>query len=125
MALHLAAVDMGHLHRPARELGRMQHDEAGPVSDDIGVGQSHGFESQRAVARSEDARLIGEALLRIGADGSIGNAEAVGSFLDPEVVDLRRIRAPILIADQEGDAAQDLDAGECDIAQLPTIEFHR
>ena len=40
MALDLAAVDMGHLHRPAGELGRMQHDEAGPVGDDVGVGQA-------------------------------------------------------------------------------------
>ena len=120
------AIDMQHLDRPAGDAAqRMQHDEAGPVGREVAMRRGDSGEIQAAVGQSRDRREIADAAMLVAAARPVGNPEAVGALAHHELVDNRRIGAPVLVAHQEGDGAQHLDLAETDIAQCAIVELDR
>ena len=122
--LLLAPVDVGDFQLLSGEARRMQHDKTSPVGHEVGLGHGDRGEDEGAVARACDARLEGEPLSGVRANRAIGDRETFGSLLNVEIFDLRRIGAPILVAHQKRDAAQDFDAAVAHVAQLAVLEFH-
>ena len=121
--LFLTTVDVGDFELLAGEPGGMEDDEARAVGYEIGLRRGDRLEGERAVARSGYPRLVNQPLPRVSADGTIGDCEALGAFLDFEVFDLRSVGAPVLISNEKRDAAKSLNTGEGDIPQLPVLQF--
>ena len=72
-----AAVDVLDLDRCAADAcQRMQHDEAGAVGDEVGERLAFGREGRLPEASASIRAAIGEGLLRVPADGVVGDSEA-------------------------------------------------
>ena len=114
------------LHGRARHaFQRMQHDEAGAIGSEVGFRRRDGAERNSTIGGGDDLGAIGESLLGVAAAGVVGDREALGVPPDLLVGNLRRVGAPVLVADEEGDGAHHLDTAEPDVAQGAVVEHHR
>src|SRR5262249_45957609 len=80
---------------------------------------------EAAVGLAFDRRVERNLLAGPAADGVIPDGEAVGALLDAELADGRGVGAPVLVAYQEGDRAQDLDPLHRQVAELAAVELDR
>ena len=121
------AVDMLDLDRaPGHALERMQDDEAGAVGEEVGLSAwPSPVELEVAVGVGlrcwRRRRSPGPAALQHGVVGHARSRRAPCSIV--EVADLGRVGAPVLVAHEEADRAQHLDAVELDVAQLAGVEL--
>jgi hypothetical protein len=99
----------------------MQHDKARAIGEKIGERSSNRCEYEAAVGIRLDLRLIADRLLVIAAGGGIADTEARLALADLQILDRRRLGAPVPVADEIGDAAQNLAAAIADIAQRPIV----
>src|SRR3984957_19011660 len=123
MRLDRGAVDMGNADLMSGETGRMQNNESGTIGHDIRFWRRDHDERERTVARSGYPSLIGEPLTGIGANGAIGHDEAFSCLFDFQIIDLRGVSAPVLVAHEKGDCPQRFDACEGHVAQLAVLEL--
>ena len=110
---------------PGDARDRMQDDETGAVGEKIGRRDALGREPQRPVRLPGDLGGIPEFLRAVARHGVVGNAKAAGVLEDFQPCDRRIVGAPILVADDEGNRSQHLDAVEADISQVAAFELGR
>src|SRR4029077_9109487 len=97
--LLFASVDMQDLDRPpGNALDRVKHDESGSVGEDVRLGLGDRFELKRSVALAAYSRVIDKLLLGVRTGGAIADGELAGTLADLQVVDLRRVGAPVFVA---------------------------
>ena len=110
---------------PATPVIGCKHDETGAVGEKIGRRDALGREPQRPVRLPGDLSGISEFLRAVARHGVVGNAKAGGVLEDFQPCDRRIVGAPILVADDEGNGSQHLDAVEADISQVAAFELGR
>ena len=116
--LQPAAAVLDSRRRPYHPLQRMQDGEPGPRRRKVGLRRPVAAISEAPARRAVDPALPAQLAAFAGGDGGEGDGEAVRTFLDPHVGELRDRRAPAAVADDEGDAADHLRALDADAAQL-------
>ena len=125
-AFHDLAVDMLDLEWESRQaLERMQHHEPGAGGQEVCFRHRGAGELQISTPAALDPGVVGKLLAFDPADGMERHGKTVGALIHLETRNLRRGRAPVLVADQEAHRAQHFDAVDPEIAQLSVVEFHR
>src|SRR4029077_7167582 len=99
--------------------------ESGSVGEDVRLGLGDRFELKRSVALAAYSRVIDKLLLGVRTGGAIADGELAGTLADLQVVDLRRVGAPVFVANEKGDGANHLGPTEADIAQRAVLELNR
>ena len=120
--LQPAAAMLDGRRRADDPLQRMEDGEPRPRRRKVGLRRPMAAISEAPARRAVDAALPAQLAAFARGNGGEGDGEAVGSFLDPQVRELRDRRAPAAVADDEGDAADHLHALDADAAQLGTGE---
>ena len=124
LAFLASAVDMLDLDREAgNALQGMQHGEAGAVGQESAIRDGTRRKSQLPIGRAVDLGLVAERTLGVGAACLIGYGKIIAPLADLQIADLGREGAPVLVAHQEGDGAQDFDIVDPDVAQGAVAEF--
>jgi len=100
----------------------MQDDEAGTIGDEVRSRPGGAGEPQRAARLADDFRGPGQVAVAGAIQRLERHPEAALCLIDAQIGYLRRRRAPISVAHQEGDAAQYLDAAEADPTQRAIFE---
>ena len=125
-ALLLAAIDMLDRHRPpGHSFYRMQHDEPGAVGNEIRQRFRCRREAQVPGLVTANGCGVAELLLRIARFSDVADGKAARLLLYLQLGDARVIGAPVLVAHNEGDRADQFDAIETDVAQVAGLEFSR
>src|SRR5260221_8430570 len=65
--------------------------------------------SKRPVAPTGDGRVVHQTTLLILAGSPVTDGKGIGALVDLQVFDLRREAALVLVADEEGDGADQFD----------------
>src|SRR5882724_5998961 len=101
---------------PHRSCERMQHHKAGPIGEEVRKWRSFGRKLQCSIAPCVDFGGIADRLILVVADGIITDGKAILALADVQVLDCRSIGAPVLVADDKGNSAQDLFTVIADVA---------
>jgi hypothetical protein len=119
----LGAVDVGDVDGAASHaLKWMQDNEAGTIGDEVRSRPGGAGEPQRATRLADDFRGPGQVAVAGATQRLERHPEAALCLIDAQIGHLRRRRAPISVAHQEGDAAQYLDVAEADPTQRAIFE---
>ena len=104
---------------------RVKHDEARARGQEISVGDGLTEELEAAVGAAFNTSGVADRLAAAAAGRAVTHAETVCALVDDEVRQHWNVSAPVFVAHEEGDCAQDLDACDAQVAQVATIEFDR
>jgi hypothetical protein len=104
-------------------LDGVQDGKARPVREEIADRASLAPEDEIAIGGARDLRRIAEFLRAILGDRIVGDPEAGVTLRDREIGDLRIVGAPISVANNVGNRAEQLDAVPADVAYVARFEF--
>lgn len=117
---------MQHPHRLAgQSRDRMQHDEAGPVGQKVGLGLCFCHKRQCAIATARDPGPVNQAARCCGTCSTVFNGERIRPLVDPQIIENGGTCSPVFVPYKERDSAQNLDRPNADVTQRPIVERER
>src|SRR5262245_29421767 len=100
----------------------MQYNKAGPIGEEVRKRRSFGRKRQCTVTPCVDLGGVADRLIFILAGGLITDRKAIFELADLQVLDCRSIGAPVLVADDKRNSAQDFFTVIADVAQGAAVE---